>query len=128
MPKTTALFQQTLESGNFLGGLTKQLNHKLSKQTGPSSICSSVAASEAPANLISDPQHQKLLEEKAAREKAKKEAYNARQRKKLTENARIRQRQKLIDEASSAGKEVSEEELNAQVEAFMKDREVSILR
>jgi len=122
--KTTALFQPTLLSGNF-GGLTKQLNRKFSKQKGPSSICSSVA-SAAPANFLSDRQHQKMLEEKAAQEEAKKEAYNAKKRAKGTENARIKQRQKLISEASAAGKEISEEELNAQVETFMKNREVSI--
>ena len=120
-PKSSALFQSTI-------------NPNLRKQSGPPSLCSSIG-SEAAAILLSDTQHQKLVREqkardeqqKAARERERKDAANARQRKAKAEKALEKRRQELINEARASGKGITDAEMNSELEAFMKKREVSDL-
>jgi len=130
-PKPSALFQSTINAADF-GGISA--NRPFSRQnnlTGSPSVCSD-AASESVPNLLSEPQRQKLLreqknrdlEQKAARDKEKREAYNARQRKKKAEEAREGHRHKLIEVARADGREISDADLNAELEAFMAEREV----
>jgi hypothetical protein len=130
---TSALFQSTINPPAYGGISTKRPNLNPRKHNGPSSVCSS-SASESVANLLSKSQHQKLLreqnnrdrEQKAARERDKKDVANARQRKKAAEDAREGQRQKLINAAKKSGREISDADFNAELEAFMEEREVSL--
>jgi hypothetical protein len=75
--------------------------------------------------LITEVERDKIENERKARKAASKRKYNEDRRKRETERARLNRRQKLLEEAEKGGCIISEEQLHYQVEAYMKEREVS---
>jgi hypothetical protein len=73
-------------------------------------------------------QHAKTTRENALKKAARTEQQKAERKKKDDEKARVRRKQQLIDDANENGGEVSEETLEALVEAYMVKREVRNLR
>lgn len=136
-PTTTALNQLAKPAASSaiypIGGRsTKPPNPNFRKHNGPSSVgSSSASASRNIPNLLTESEHQNLLQEKAAKEKEKKATLNAvkrqQARQQATVNAREKKRQELINEAKENGRELCEADLNTEIEAFMARRQVSAL-
>jgi hypothetical protein len=68
--------------------------------------------------------HAKQVKDNAAKKARRSEEQKAERRKKENEKTRARQRQRLIDDANQKGVELSEENLEAQVEAHITKLEV----
>jgi hypothetical protein len=69
-------------------------------------------------------QDAKRTRDNALKKVARTEQQKAERKKRDDEKARVRRKQQLINEATKKGVEVSEEDLEAQVEAYMAKREV----
>ncbi|KAE9367922.1 hypothetical protein N431DRAFT_494813 [Stipitochalara longipes BDJ] len=72
---------------------------------------------------IENEQYEKQAKENALRKAARTEEQKEQRRKKDDEKAREKQKQRVIDEANKLGKELSEEDLAAEVEKYMTKRE-----
>jgi hypothetical protein len=71
-------------------------------------------------------QREKRARENALKKAARTEQQKAERKRKDDEKARVRKKQQLIDDANANGVELSEVDLEAKVEAYMVDREVSV--
>lgn len=118
-PKSSASFGSAIDPPG-LGG-----NTAISRRLG----------SQATPNLLSKSQHQNLMQEQkvrdrqrnAGRDARKIEEYNTRARQKRADKSREKQKQIIIDRESKNGIEISEEDLNRELNEFMENREVGVL-
>lgn len=128
-PKGTALFETSLSSIDIRGLSVNGPNRKFRKPARSPLGTSGVGTAPA-TSFVSDPQEQQLLESQRSQRSQIEEEKAERDRKrrvKNDQNARSKKKRAILNKAEQTGIEISEEEINAQLEVYMAGRKVGSL-